>query len=434
MDSFSIGILTALFFLLLCSAFFSASETAFSSLNRIKLKNMSAQGNKRAARALKLAENYDTFLSTVLIGNNIVNITSSALATVFFVQILGSAGVSVATLAMTILVLIVGEISPKTLAKEAPEQMAMFAAPLINALMFALTPINRLLILWKRCIVKLFKVQGNRSVTEEELLTFVKEVRQEGGINEGEETMIRRTIEFDDLTAQDIYTPRIDVAAVSLSDSAQTVDDEFHNTGYSRLPVYQNSIDRIIGVILLKDFHHQVIRRQQPLETVIKPAIFITKSMKLPKLLKTLQEKQAHLAVLVDEFGGTMGIVTIEDILEELVGEIWDEHDEIVERIIKQSAKTYTVLGNTDLDEFFRFFSLKAEDGKTDYPRRKTVGNWTLERFGQVPKEGDQFQFQHLIIKPSKIQRHRVMEVTVTVEERSFIEKLENIEKVENIF
>jgi CBS domain containing-hemolysin-like protein len=406
------GILTALFLLLFCSAFFSASETAFSSLNRIKLKNMSAQGNKRAARALELAEHYDTFLTTVLIGNNIVNITSSALATVFFVNIFGGAGVSVATLVMTVLVLIVGEISPKTLAKEVPEQTAMFAAPLISALMFALTPLNRLLILWKGCIVKLFKIQRNPGVTEEELLTFVEEVRQEGGINEAEETLIRRTIEFDDLTAQDIYTPRIDVAAVALSDTAQAVDDVFHATGYSRLPVYQDSMDHIAGLILLKDFHHEVIQRHQPLETVIKPAVFITKSMKLPKLLKTLQEKQAHLAVLVDEFGGTMGIVTIEDILEELVGEIWDEHDEVIEPFIKQDEKTYLVLGNTDLEAFFQFFSLEPENAS---PRRKTVSTWTLEQFGEVPKEGDQFQFQGLGVTVSKIHRHRVLEIAVEI-------------------
>jgi CBS domain containing-hemolysin-like protein len=419
MDSFNIGILSILVLLLLFSAFFSASETAFSSLNRIKLKNMAAQGNKRAALALKLAENYDKLLSAVLIGNNIVNISSSALATVFFVGLLGNAGVSVATLVMTVLVLFIGEISPKTLAKETPEQTAMFSAPFLKVLVFILTPLNRLLVVWKGCIIKLFKVQENRKVTEAELLTFVEEVRQEGGINEREEAMIRRTIAFDDLAAQDIYTPRIDVAAVSLSDTVETIDRKFSDTGYSRLPVYQDSIDHIVGLILLKDFHHEVMGKKKPAETIIKPAVFITKSMKLPKLLKTLQEKQAHLAVLVDEFGGTMGIITIEDILEELVGEIWDEHDEVVEPILQTAPKTYMVLGNTDLEELFDFFALREGEGedKTDYHRHTTVSNWVLERCGGVPKEGDHFQFQRLRISPSKIHRHRVLEITVTEEE-----------------
>jgi CBS domain containing-hemolysin-like protein len=420
MDSFTVGLLVTLFLLLLCSAFFSASETAFSSLNRIKLKNMASQGNKRAILTLKLTENYDKLLSAVLIGNNIVNITSSALATVFFVGFFGNAGVTFATLVMTVLVLFLGEISPKTLAKEAPEQAAMAFAPFLNCLIFILTPINRLLILWKQCIIKLFKIQGNRGVTEAELLTFVEEVRQEGGINQGEEDMIRRTIVFDDLTAQDIYTPRIDVAAVSLSDSTKKIDTKFNDTRYSRLPVYQDSIDNIVGLILLKDFHHEVIGRKQPLESIIKPVVFITKSMKLPKLLKTLQEKKSHLAVLVDEFGGTMGIVTIEDILEELVGEIWDEHDEVVEPIIQLEPGVYKVLGNTNLDTLDEFFSSHDDEHtKTDYHRHTTIGNWVIENSGGIPREGDRFQFNRLLITPSKIHRHRVLEVTVTVEKTS---------------
>lgn len=411
------GILIALFALLLGSAFFSASETAFSSLNRIKLKNMAAQGNKRAVLALKLAENYDKLLSAVLIGNNIINISSSALATIFFVSLLGNAGVGIATLVMTILVLIIGEISPKTLAKEAPEQIAMFSAPFLRALIFALTPLNQLLLLWKRCILKLFRIQGKQGVTEAELLTFVEEVRQEGGINAGEEAMIRRTIAFDDLTAQDIYTPRVDVAAVSLRDPKKTIDKKFYDTGYSRLPVYQDSIDHIVGLVLLKDFHHEVMSKKRPLDSIIKPVVFITKSMKLSKLLKTLQEKKAHLAVLVDEFGGTIGIITIEDILEELVGEIWDEHDEVVEPIIQIDQKTYTVLGNTDLDALFKAFSIDEEESKTDCRRHTTVSNWIIERSGGVPKEGEQFRFNRLLIIPSKIHRHRVLEVTVTLED-----------------
>lgn len=417
MDSFSIGILGALFLLLLCSGFFSAGETAFSALNRIKVKNMASQGNKRAALTLKLVENYDKLLSAVLIGNNIVNIGSSALATVFFVNFFGTAGVSIATLVMTILVLLVGEISPKTLAKEAPEQVAMTFAPFLNCLVVILAPINRLLVLWKRCIIKLFRVQGNRGVTEAELLTFVEEVRQEGGINKGEEDMIRRTIEFDDSIAQDIYTPRVDVAAVSLSDSTKRIDTIFHDTGYSRLPVYKDSIDNIVGLILLKDFHHEVMGRKRPLESIIKPVVFITKSIKISKLLKTLQAKKSHLAVLVDEFGGTMGIITIEDILEELVGEIWDEHDEVVEHIVRIDPKTYTVLGNTGLDELFDYFSIDEGDIKTDYRRHTTVSNWVIENSGGVPKEGEHFRFKRLLIIPSKIHRHRVLEVTVMVDD-----------------
>jgi CBS domain containing-hemolysin-like protein len=411
MDPSSIGLLgkiVSLCALLAFSAFFSASETAFSSLNRIKIKNLAACGNKRAALVLALVKNYDKLLSAILIGNTIVNIASSALATVLFVSILGSAGVSIATIVMTILVLLVGEISPKTLAKEAPEQCALALAPLLNLFILLLSPISRLLSFWKKAIMRIFKVQGDRSVTEAELLTFVSEVRQEGGINEQEEAMIRRTIEFDDITAHDIFTPRIDVSAVCLSDSMETINAKFRDTDFSRLPVYRESIDDIIGVILLKDFHEAFIGKQSIAE-IMKPVVFITESIRIVNLLRILQEKKSHLAVLIDEFGGTRGIITIEDIVEELVGEIWDEHDEVVESIIKVDEDTWKILGNVNLEEVRDFFSLNNEPGQ----RHTTIANWVIETLGGVPKEGDSLDFNgfHLIV--SKIKRHRIIEILV---------------------
>jgi CBS domain containing-hemolysin-like protein len=414
MESHIIGIIVFLGVLLVFSAFFSACEMAFSSLNRIKLKNLVSRGNKRAALALKLADGYDKLLSTVLIGNNIVNIASSSLATLLFVGLLGNAGVSVATLVMTVLVLIFGEISPKTLAKEAPEQFAMFAAPILRFFIILLSPVNRLISRWKGFIIKVFRITGNRSVTEEELLTFVGEVRQEGGINKGEEEMIRRTIEFDDLTVNDIFTPRVDVTAVPLSATAGEIEKIFYDTGYSRLPVYRDSLDQILGIMLLKDFYYEVVSRGHSPESIIKPAVFVPKSMKISGLLKTLQEKKSHMAVLVDEFGGTVGIVTIEDIMEELVGEIWDEHDEVVNNIVKLDPQNYRVLGNTNLEEFFDFFAHPGEEkNRAAYPRNTTVGSWVVEQLGS-PKAADFFRYRHLLITVSKILRHRVMEVTVT--------------------
>jgi CBS domain containing-hemolysin-like protein len=415
MDSNSIGIIISLGILLVCSAFFSAGETAFSSLNRIKLKNLADQGKKRAMLALKMTENYDKLLSTVLVGNNIVNIASSALATVLFVGFFGSMGVTISTLTMTLLVLLFGEISPKTLAKEAPERVAMLFAPLLRFFIIILSPVNHLFSLWKQGILRLFRIKPDRSVTEAELLTFVGEVRQEGGINEQEEKMIRRTIAFDDLTANDIFTPRVDVAAVSLSDANQEIERKFFDTGYSRLPVYKESIDNILGVILFKDFHYGVINQQRSLESIMKPAVFVTKSMKISKLLKTLQERKSHLAVLVDEFGGTVGIITIEDIVEELVGEIWDEHDKVVEDICALGGGAYRVLGNTALKEFFSFFSIDERDEKTN---ATTLGSWVIETLGGVPKEGDSFTFRDLSVRVTKTRRHRVLELTVSPEAR----------------
>jgi CBS domain containing-hemolysin-like protein len=420
MDTHTITLIALLIFLLICSAFFSASETAFSSLNRIKIKSWANHGNKKAAKVLALSENYDKLLSAVLIGNNVVNIASSSIAAVIFMGFFGNFGVTISTLVMTVLVLVVGEISPKTLAKESPEQFAMFSAPILKAFMILLAPTYVLVRAWKKMIVKLFRLNADRSVTEEELLTFVEEVRQEGGINEREEDMIKQAIEFDDLTANDILTPRVDVEAVSLEDSIEEIERQFFSTRFSRLPVYKNSIDNITGVILQKDFHYKVMKMNHPLESIIKPIVFTTKSIKIAKLLKTLQEKKSHIAVIIDEFGGTVGIVTIEDIVEELVGEIWDEHDDVVEKIIKIDEFTYKIIGNTELDELFELF------GKKNETNSNTVGSWVIETIGGIPKEGYSFTFENLTITISKTLRHRVMEVMVkssTEEENSSNER-----------
>ncbi|GHV26516.1 hemolysin [Spirochaetia bacterium] len=409
MESDHIGIIPALLGLLLCSAFFSAAETAFSALNRIKLKNLANAGNKRAALALKLAENYDKLLSTILVGNNIVNITASALGTVLFVGLFGSPGVSIATIVITIMVLLFGEISPKTMAKEAPEDFAMFTAPVLRFFVYLFLPLNRLFTLWKGFIVKLFRVTGNRAVTEEELLTFVEEVRAEGGINAREEDMIRRTIEFDDLTAAEIVTPRVDVAAVEIAEPPEQIEQKFYETGFSRLPVFRGTIDHIAGVLLQKDFHYSVLKQGKPLDTVLKPVVLVPKSIKISRLLSKLQEKKSHMAVLVDEYGGTVGIVTIEDIMEELVGEIWDEHDHVVEAIIPLGPGAYRVLGNTTLQDVFDLYGIENDD-KTN---ATTLGSWAIETLGGVPREGDSFTFRNLNIRITKALRHRVLELVV---------------------
>ncbi|MDR1248213.1 MAG: hemolysin family protein [Treponema sp.] len=411
MSSGEIGMVFAMGMLLLCSAFFSASETSFSSLNRIKLKHLADRGQKRAALALKLAENYDRFLSTVLIGNNMVNITISALGTVLFVGFFGGVGVTVSTVVVTVVVLLFGEISPKAMAKEAPERFALFSAPILHFFVALFLPLNHMFALWKGFIVRIFRVKADRAVTEAELLTFVEEVRQEGGINAGEEDMIRRTIEFDDLTAQEILTPRVDLAAVELNEAPERIEEQFYETGFSRLPVYRENLDNIAGVLLQKDFHYGVLKQGKPVAEMIKPAVFVAKSIKISRLLKTLQERQSHIAVLVDEYGGTAGIVTIEDILEELVGEIWDEHDHVVEAItpLPQEPGAYRVLGNTALQDVLDLYSIEGDDSTN----ASTVGSWAVETLGGVPREGETFSFRDLNITVTKALRHRVVELVV---------------------
>ncbi|MBP1551441.1 MAG: HlyC/CorC family transporter, partial [Oscillospiraceae bacterium] len=339
----------SLIIIVLCvimSAYFSATETAFSSLNRIRIKNMAEKGDKKAQLVLNLSENFDNMLSTILIGNNIVNILSASLATVLFVNWLGNeAGPSVSTAVTTVVVLIFGEITPKSIAKESPEKFAKFSAPFLRVLMFILTPFNFLFSLWKKLMSVIIKSDDSRSITEEELITIVEEAEQEGGIDEEESTLIRSAIEFSEVEAKDVYTPRIQIEGVPEDATKDEVARMFTETGYSRLPVYRESLDHIIGVIYHKDFHNYVYNTDKDISSIIRPAIFVTPNKKIDELLKELQQQKSHIAFILDEYAGTMGLVTLEDIVEELVGEIWDEHDEIVQEIVQISENEYHVLG-----------------------------------------------------------------------------------------
>jgi CBS domain containing-hemolysin-like protein len=346
-----------------------------------------------------------------LVGNNIVNISCASIATVFFLDLLGDLGATIAPIVTTVLVLIFAEISPKTMAKESPEKFAMTSVYPMRLLIFLFTPINYLASKWKQIIIKIFRIRSDNKVTEAELLTFVEEVRQTGGINEGEEKMIRTAIEFDDLTAQDILTPRVDLTAVSITDEVEKIETYFYETGYSRLPVYRGSIDNITGVILLKDFVHKILKNHEPVESIVKPVIFINGTARINRLLKNLQEKKTHLAVVLDEYGGTTGIVTLEDIVEELVGEIWDEHDEATENIVALANGSYRIRGSTPLKDFCETLALAEKDIPAN---ASTVGGWVIEYQGEIPQEGHCFTFGNLSITILKITHNRIIELLVT--------------------
>jgi len=411
--SYYIAIVISLVVLLCFSAFFSTCEMAFSSLNRIKLKNLAAK-SKRARLALKMLETYDKILSTVLIGNNGVNIAASSLATALFIGLFGAKGVSLATLIMTVLLVILCDISPKVLAKEAPELAALRSAPLLRFFTFILTPVNFITGQWKKLIMKIFPVKGDRSTTEDELLTFVGEVRQEGGINIQEEQMIRQVIGFDDLKVSGIFTPRVDVEAVSDTSTVEEIDRKFIETGFSRLPVFHDTIDNITGIILLKDFYHEVMRGLKTPAQIVKPVVFVTKTIKIAKLLRTMQGKQAYMAVVVDEHGGTLGIVTIEDIVEELVGEIWDEHDEVVKPVKKIGDGVYTVLGSVNFRDMLETVAGQLPENE-EIPGT-TVANWIMETLGRLPRSGETISWHYLKIVVLRVIKQRVTEVRVTVD------------------
>ena len=409
MDSDSI-LLIIIVACIIMSAYFSATETAFSSLNRIRVKNMADKGNRRAALVMKLSDNYDILLSTILIGNNIVNITSASLATVLFVKMLGDdIGPGVSTAVTTVIVLIFGEISPKSIAKESPESFALFSAPLLNVFTKVLSPFNFLFGQWKKLLSLVFKTREDSTITEEELLTIVDEARQEGEIDEQESSIIRSAIEFSELEAVDILTPRPDVVALPVDCTKDEMAKTFAETGFSRIPVYEEDIDHIVGIVYQKDFHNRVCNTDREIASIIRPALYITEGKRIGELLKELQKKKSHIAVVLDEFGGTIGIVTMEDILEELVGEIWDEHDRIVEEIKEISEDKYEVLGSANVQKLFERLGIDAE------PDVVTVSGWAMEEIGKVPEKGDSFEYHGLNVKVIEMDNKRVEKVSINV-------------------
>ena len=387
--------------LLLLSAFFSATETAFTSLNRIKMKNMANDDVKNAKLVLKLEDRYDKLLSTILIGNNIANIGMTAIATVMFVALLGgSLGPTASTVVMTVAVLIFGEISPKNIAKEHPEGFALFAAPVMRGLMWLFTPLNVLFSLWKKLLGKLFGTQENGSYTEDELITIVEEAQMGGSIGKEQQELITNAIEFDDLEAIDVITPRVDIVAVELGTSVEEIGRTFKESGLSRLPVYEDDLDNIIGIINQKDFHNYVVGENRELEQYIKPVAYVAESIKAAVLLKKMQTKKTHIAIIVDEYGGTTGLVTMEDIIEEVVGKNYDEHDAIEMReVTRLYDGSYSVAGGANVEKFFEMVGEDIDINAT------TINGWVMIELDRLAKVGDTFTYRS---------RHKIFHVRVT--------------------
>lgn len=378
--------LIPMLFCIIMSAYFSATETAFNSLNMTKIKIAAERGDKTAALIIRLLDDYNRLLTTILVGNNIVNIALSSMGTVLFIELLGGdLGATVSTAVITVVVLIFGEITPKSIAKESPEAFARFSAPIINFIAIILTPVNFLFAMWKKLVSLVVKSKEEDAVTEEELLSMVDEVEQSGGIGEQESELIRNAMELNENDCADIATPRVDIEAVGKDWTKEEVAEVFVETGYSRLPVYVDSIDNIIGIIHRTDFYNNY-EMENIAETMLTKPVFVPTTMKIGALLKLLQENKCHMAVVTDEYGGTYGIVTMEDILEELVGEIWDEHDE-VEEDISENKGVYTVSGSMDPEELFEELEMDIEE--VPYA---TLSGWIMDELNKVPEVGDTFE------------------------------------------
>ena len=407
----SMTLWAALVILVAFSAFFSASETAFSSLNQIRLKSRAEDGDASAARVLAMAEQYDKLLSTILIGNNIVNIAAASIGTILFTRMLGAErGATVSTIVLTVVVLIFGEVTPKSLAKETPERVATAVSPVLSLLMLLLTPLTWLFTQWKKLLGRFVHSGESDTITEGELMTMVSEAENDGELTDRESELIRSAIEFDDVEVEEILTPRVDVVAVEDDLPLEELAQTFAESGYSRLPVYHGTIDNIIGVVHEKDFYIARLKKATKIDDLVVPTLYTTGSTQISQLLRTLREQHHHMAVVVDEYGGTEGIITLEDILEELVGEIWDEHDEVTEDFRKQSDGSWLVSGSASVDDLFETLDL-PEDEDID---SNTVNGLVQEKTCRLPKVGDRFalgKYEGVVTRTAK---RRVTEVRLT--------------------
>ncbi len=393
--------------LLLFSACFSATETAFNSLSRTRLRSMIEQGNARAQKTLDLLDNYDNLLSSILVGNNVVNIAMSSISTLLFVSILPNAGAAVSTLVITVLVLIFGEIAPKSMARENPEGFAMFMTPIMHVLVVILTPINYLFSKWQDLLKRIFKLGKNTTMTQDELSMVVEDLAQEGSIDEDESNLLLNSIAFEKQEVQDVLTPRVDIVAVPVGTSNKKVAKLFTKCGFSRIPVYKTSLDHIVGILFQKDFYTDTGISDKPISKLMREPVFIPHTMRIDEALRLFRQQNTHMAIVTDEYGGTMGIVTMEDILEELVGEIYDEHDQKSELFKLNENGDCLISGTADKDQLERFFDQKLDTEST------SASGWVTEQMDRIPEAGDSFEFGDYTITVTAADGNRVQEIKV---------------------
>jgi len=397
------------------SAYFSITETAFTSFNRIRMKNMLAEGNKKAKLVLNLSEDYDKLISTILIGNTIVNIVAAAMTTLVFVALFGSRiGAPLSAIVLTVVVLLFAEISPKSIAKEMPEQFCLFSAPIIKILIVLCTPLNFIFSGWKKFLTKIFTIDSEKSITEEELITIVEEAKTEGGINTEQGELIQNAIGFKEIEAWDVLIPRVDVEAIEIGTPKDEVSEVFIKTGFSRLPVYDETMDKILGVLNQKDFSNFVINSDKEISEFVKPVVFMAGSVKMPALLKKMQQKKTHIVVIVDEYGGTEGIVTMEDVIEQLVGEIYDEYDEeeTMQEFVQQPDGSYRVLCSANVEKMLDYFDIEEEEMDIT-----TVNGWVVVELDKLPEVGDAFEYKNLSVTVTKADDKKALEISIIKKE-----------------
>lgn len=405
-------IITGIIILILIglSAFFSAVETAFSFVNKIRTQKSAEEGDKSAKKVLYVIENFDKALTTILICNNVVNLSCSSLATVLCLKLFGDAGSAIATGATTLLVLTFGEIIPKCLAKEHCDSFTHKTAGVLKILMFILTPF--VFIFVKIKTFALFISGGSEespSVTENELKYIVESIEEEGVLEESESEMVRLALDFDDKTAEEILTPRVDVVFVSTADSQEKIKDIIIENRYSRIPVYEETVDNIVGILHTRDYLENLADGVAPnLRDIMQTPYFVFRTQKLSKILSSFKHTKSHLAVVTDEYGGTLGIVTMEDLLEEIVGDIWDEDEEIEHTYYKIGKDEFLVNGDIELDDMLALFDLDSDAIESD---SITVAGYILEHAGVIPQKRESIEAGGFKFTIMEVSNQRIIRV-----------------------
>ncbi len=405
----------AIIVLTLFSGLFSATETAYSSSSKIRLKNMASDGYKKATSAIVILDDFDRFLTTVLIGNNIVNIAAATISTLLFSKIfINGEGPTVSTVVITIITLMFGEIAPKSLAKQAPEKFACATVGMVNFFEFVFTPLTVVLKGWTWLVNHIVSIEEDENDISDELITMVDEAEKDGNLEEHESDLISAAIEFNDLDVKDVLTPRVDIVAVNITSTHEHIEKAFRFNSFSRLPVYENSVDNIVGVIHEKDFYELMYHNNKgPIRRIIKPVIYTSPNTQISTCMKQLQTAKLHMAVVLDEYGGTEGIITLEDIIEELVGEIWDEHDIVEDFYTKIDDYTWMVKGDAEIDDLIERFGVEEEDEEFDFI---TVSGWAISELHHIPKVNEEFNYKNLHVTITKADQRKVLEVKVDIQ------------------
>lgn len=405
----------AIVILTLFSGLFSATETAYSSSSKIRLKNMANDGKTKASSVLVILDDFDKFLTSVLIGNNIVNIASATISTLLFSLILkGGKGPTVSTIVITVITLLFGEIAPKSLAKQAPEKFACATVGVVNFFEFVFTPLTIVLKGWTWLVNHFAHIEQDEGDISDELITMVDEAEKDGNLEEHESDLISAAIEFNDLDVKDVLTPRVDIVAVNIASSHEQIEKAFRFNSFSRLPVYENTVDNIVGVIHEKDFYELMYHNNKgPIRRIIKPVIYTSPNTQISTCMKQLQAAKLHMAVVLDEYGGTEGIITLEDIIEELVGEIWDEHDVVEDFYTKVDDYTWMVKGDAEIDDLIDRFDVEEEDEEFDFI---TVSGWAIAELHHIPKVNEEFDYKNLHVTITKADQRKVLEVKVEIQ------------------